>query len=242
MAPHSRLQMAHDIHDHHRDVQGGALRASVFGASDGLVSNTLLILGVAGADVSAATVRVTGIVGLVAGAISMAAGEYVSVSAQRDLVEAELDRERIALAEEPEHETEELAELYIERGLDPEHARSVAEALMVNPDIALQVHAREELGVRPDELGSPWLAAWSSLVAFTVGALLPLLPWFFGSGTAAIVASLLLAVGGATTIGVVLSIQTGQSMPRIVARQVGIAVGAAALTYAIGAAVGVRVN
>jgi len=234
--------MAHDIHDHHRDVQGGALRASVFGASDGLVSNTLLILGVAGADVSAATVRVTGIVGLVAGAISMAAGEYVSVSAQRDLIEAELDRERTALAEEPEHETEELAELYIERGLDPEQAREVAEALMANPEVALQVHAREELGVMPDELGSPWLAAWSSLAAFTAGALLPLLPWFFGSGTAAIVASLLLAVSGATTIGVVLSIQTGQSMPRTVARQVGIAVGAAALTYGIGAAVGVQVN
>lgn len=234
--------MAHDIHDHHRDVQGGALRASVFGASDGLVSNTLLILGVAGADVSAATVRVTGIVGLVAGAISMAAGEYVSVSAQRDLVEAELDRERTALAEEPEHETEELAALYVERGLDPEHARGVAEALMVNPEVALQVHAREELGVRPGELSSPWLAAWSSLIAFTVGALLPLLPWFFSSGTPAVVASLLLAVGGATTIGVVLSIQTGQSMPRTVARQVGIAVGAAALTYGIGAAVGVQVS
>jgi len=234
--------MAHHIHDHHRDVQGGALRASVFGASDGLVSNALLILGVAGADVSASTVRITGIVGLVAGAISMAAGEYVSVSAQRDLVEAELDRERTALAEEPEHETEELAELYVERGLDPEHARSVAEALMSDPEVALQVHAREELGVMPDELGSPWLAAWSSLVSFTAGAFLPLLPWFFSSGPTAIVASLLFAVGGAAAIGIVLSIQTGQSMPRIVGRQVGIAVGAAALTYGIGAAVGVQIN
>ena len=233
--------MAHHIHDHHRDVQGGALRASVFGASDGLVSNVLLIVGVAGADVSAATVRVTGVVGLLAGAISMAAGEYVSVRAQRDLVESELDRERIALADEPEHEIEELADLYVERGLEREQATAVAEALMVDPEIALQVHAREELGVDPDDLSSPWVAAGSSLVAFAVGAFLPLIPWFFGSGTAAIVASMVFAVIGSVAIGIVLAVQTRQSVIKTVGRQVGIAVGAGALTYLVGAAIGGQV-
>ena len=113
------------MHDHHRDVQGGNIRAAVFGASDGLVSNTLLILGVAGADIASSTVRVTGFVGLLAGAVSMAAGEYVSMQAQNELVEAEIKREREAHANEPEHEIEELAELYVERGLDPEQAASI---------------------------------------------------------------------------------------------------------------------
>ncbi|MDG2262574.1 MAG: VIT1/CCC1 transporter family protein [Actinomycetota bacterium] len=234
--------MAHHIHDHHKDVHGGALRASVFGASDGLVSNVLLIIGVAGADVSTSTVRVTGIVGLLAGAISMAAGEYVSVRAQADLVKGELDRERTALAEEPEHETEELAELYVERGLDLEQATAVAQALMANPETALRVHAREELGVDPDDLSSPWVAAFSSLFAFAFGAFLPLIPWFFGSGNVAIWASLCLAFVGAALIGVLLSLQTQQSMWRTVARQVGIAAGAAVITYAIGSAVGVQVS
>jgi len=234
--------MAHHIHDHHKDVHGGARRASVFGASDGLVSNVLLIIGVAGADVSASTVRVTGIVGLLAGAISMAAGEYVSVRAQADLVKGELDRERIALAEEPEHEMEELAELYVERGLEPDQAAEVAAALMANPETALRVHAREELGVDPDDLSSPWVAAFSSLFAFALGAFLPLIPWFFGSGNVAIWSSLCLAIVGAALIGVLLSIQTQQSMWRTVARQVGIAAGAAAITYAIGSAVGVQAS
>ncbi len=234
--------MAHHIHDHHRDVHGGPLRAAVFGASDGLVSNVLLIIGVAGADVSASTVRVTGIVGLLAGAISMAAGEYVSVRAQSDLVLGELDRERKALAEEPEHEMEELAELYVERGLEPDQAAEVAAALMSSPEVALQVHAREELGVDPDELASPWVAAFSSLIAFAAGAFLPLIPWFFGSGNLAIVSSLVLALIGAAMVGVLLATQTRQSMWRTVARQVFIAAAAAAVTYSIGSIVGVQAS
>lgn len=234
--------MAHHIHDHHKDVHGGPLRAAVFGASDGLVSNVLLIIGVAGADASQSTVRLTGIVGLLAGAISMAAGEYVSVRAQRDLVERELDRERIALAEEPEHELDELADLYAERGLDRDQARAVAEALMSTPEVALRVHAREELGIDPDDLASPWTAAFSSLIAFTFGAFLPLAPWFFVDGNGAIAASLVLAFSGAALIGVLLAMQTKQSMFRTVFRQVGIAAGAAVLTYAIGSALGVQAS
>lgn len=218
------------------------MRAAVFGASDGLVSNALLILGVAGADVASETVRVTGFVGLLAGAISMAAGEYVSVQAQREVIEGEIERERIAHLEEPEHEIEELAELYVERGLDPEQAHMVASALMADPNVALEVHTREELGVMPDDLGSAWTAAGSSLVSFSAGALLPLIPWFFASGTLAIVLSLLLAVAGAALVGAVIAAQAGRSAGRIIGRQVTIAVGAAAISYGIGSVVGVQVG
>lgn len=233
--------MAHHIHDHHKDVQGGALRAAVFGASDGLVSNALLILGVAGADVASSTVRVTGFVGLLAGAISMAAGEYVSVQAQREVVESEIERERNAHRDEPEHEIEELAELYVERGLDPEQAHLIASTLMSDPDVALEVHTREELGVMPDELGSAYVAAGSSFLSFSIGALLPLLPWFFTSGQLAIVLSLVLAVAGAAAVGAVIAAQAGRNRPRIIARQVGIAIGAAIVSYSIGSVVGVQV-
>ncbi len=232
----------HHIHDHHQDVNGGPLRAAVFGASDGLVSNVLLIIGVAGADVSQSAVRVTGIVGLLAGAISMAAGEYVSVRAQRDLVEGELERERWALENEPEHEREELAELYVERGLSWAQAEEVVDVLMASPEVALRVHAREEMGIDPDDLSSPWVAAFSSLIAFTLGAFVPLIPWFFAGGNDAILASLVLAVAGAALIGVLLSLQTKQSMVRTVARQVGIAAGAAVVTYSIGSVLGVQVT
>jgi len=233
--------VAHHIHDHHRDVQGGALRAAVFGASDGLVSNALLILGVAGADVSASTVRVTGFVGLLAGAISMAAGEYVSLQAQQELIESEIERERIAHAEEPEHEIEELAELYIERGLTREQAYELATALMADPEVALEVHTKEELGVTLNELPSPWLAAGSSFVSFIVGAAIPLAPWFFASGNLAVVLSLVLAVAGAALIGAILAVQTQRPPLRIITRQVGIAIGAGGLSYLIGSIVGVQI-
>ncbi|HEC10111.1 MAG TPA: hypothetical protein ENI86_11195 [Acidimicrobiales bacterium] len=232
----------HHIHNHHRDVQGGVERAAVFGASDGLVSNVLLILGVAGADSSQGIVRITGLVGLLAGAISMAAGEYVSVKAQNDLVEREIQREREAHASDPEEEIEELAELYMDRGVPEEHAQAVARALMSDPETALAVHTREELGFYPDELASPIKAALFSLVAFSLGALVPLLPWFFGGGDGAIIASLILGVLGAATVGLILAVQTAGSKLRLMARQVGIAIGAGAVTYGIGALVGVQVG
>lgn len=230
------------MHDHHRDVQGGNIRAAVFGASDGLVSNTLLILGVAGADIASSTVRVTGFVGLLAGAVSMAAGEYVSMQAQNELVEAEIKHEREAHANEPEHEIEELAELYVERGLDPEQAASIARSLMSNPDIALEVHTREELGVSPDDLASPMGAASSSFVAFSIGAILPLVPWFFAGGTAAVIASVAIALTSAALVGAILATQTGRSIVRTAARQVAIAAGAALASYFIGKLLGVQVS
>src|SRR5829696_4048049 len=182
MAP---VQAAPPDEGHHRDVTGGAARAAVFGVSDGLVSNLGLILGVAGADPAPSVVRVAGLAGLVAGAISMAAGEYNSVRVQNELFERELELERIELSRNPEGETEELAEVYESRGVPGQRALELAQAMMADPDLALEVHAKEELGFAPSSLASPIRAATSSFACFSVGAVIPLAPWFVGAGTAA---------------------------------------------------------
>lgn len=227
---------------HHRDVQGGTARAAVFGVSDGLVSNVGLILGVAAADPKASTVIVAGVAGLLAGAVSMAAGEYVSVKAEAELVERELDIERQSLAEDPQEETEELASIYIARGLDPEQARDLAGAVMADPDIALEVHAREELGVDPDSVGDPIGAAVSSFGAFTIGAILPLIPWFLTEGWGAVIASVVIGLVAAAAVGAGLAHFTERSKVRTAGRQVLIAGLACAVTYAIGSVVGVAVG
>jgi VIT1/CCC1 family predicted Fe2+/Mn2+ transporter len=226
----------------HRDVQGGWARAAVFGASDGLVSNVALILGVVGASTDAPIVRVAGISGLLAGAFSMAAGEYVSVKAQNELVEREIEVERRSIAEKPEAETNELAAIYEQRGVGPEQARRLAIAIMADPDVALDVHTREELGVAPDGLGSPVAAAWSSFAAFSVGALLPLVPWFFGGGVAAVVASLVLAFLAAAFVGALIARYTERSIFRTALRQVIVAAASCAVTFAIGSAFGTSVS
>ncbi|MEP4649822.1 MAG: VIT1/CCC1 transporter family protein, partial [Ilumatobacter sp.] len=206
------LEHAHD-HDHegeqphrhmvhrHRDVTGGTARATVFGVSDGLVSNVALILGVAAAASTRSSVLVAGVAGLLAGAASMAAGEYVSMKAQSELVERELEIERRSLERQPQAETQELAAIYRNRGLDAARAMEMAEAVMVDPEVALEVHAREELGVDPDETGNPVAAAVSSFVAFAIGALIPLFPWFFAEGNGAIVASAILGLVSAAAVG-----------------------------------------
>lgn len=228
---------AHDDH-HHRDVQGGAARAAVFGVSDGLVSNVALILGIAGADPAPGVVRLAGLVGLISGACSMAAGEYVSVRAQTELLERELDVERREIAQRPEGERRELAAIYRNRGVDPAVAEELATQLMRDPDLALEVHAREELGVDPSSLGSPVQAAVSSFLAFAAGALLPLLPWFFGRGLAAEVASVAVGVAAAAAVGAALAVATERPWPRTVGRQVLVAVLAGSLTYGLGNVVG----
>ena len=228
-----------DHEHHHRDIQGGAARAAVFGVNDGLVSNVALVLGVAGATPGAGVVRLAGLVGLIGGAVSMAAGEYVSMRAQSELLERELEIERIELRRNPDHETAELAELYRSRGMGHDEARSLASHLMRDPDLALQTHAREELGIDPDELGSPWKAAGSSLAAFSLGAVVPLAPWFVGSGTAAVVASVVLALAAALAVGAALAHFTGRSAVRSSLRQAGIAAFAAAVTWVLGGLVGV---
>jgi VIT1/CCC1 family predicted Fe2+/Mn2+ transporter len=224
---------------HHRDIQGGAMRAAVFGVSDGLVSNMGLILGVAGADPQPAVVRLAGLAGLIAGAISMAAGEYNSMQVQSELLLRELRIEARELWRRPEHETRELADIYEQRGLPPDQARDVAEALMSDPEIALEAHAREELGIDPERLGSPPAAAASSFVSFAIGALVPLIPWFVTSGTAAKLASLVLGVVAAVVVGWLIGRSTERPIARAVTRQVVFTVVPALITFAIGSALGV---
>lgn len=226
---------------HHRDVKGGAARAAVFGVSDGLVSNVGLILGVAGADVSSGVVRVTGLAGLVAGAISMAAGEYNSMRVQAELLERELEFERQQLRRNPHVETVELAQIYQSRGMDADKAREMAAAMMADEDLALQAHAREELGIDPGDLGSPIGAAVSSFLAFALGAVVPLVPWFIGGGDAATVASLLLALVTAVVVGAVTARLIERPVVRVAGRQLLFTIVPAAITYAIGSAVGVGV-
>jgi vacuolar iron transporter family protein len=214
----------------------------VFGISDGLVTNVSLILGVAGAHPGGSVVRLTGLAGLVAGAFSMAAGEYVSMQAQRELLQRELEVERQALSKSPDTERRELTAIYESRGLEPALAQELAGEMMRDPDLALETHAREELGINPARLGSPLQAAVSSFVMFALGALLPLLPWLFGSGSAAILASVVIGAVAALAVGAALGIFTGRSPVRSALRQLGLAALAAGATYAVGRLVGATVG
>jgi VIT1/CCC1 family predicted Fe2+/Mn2+ transporter len=224
---------------HHRNIQGGAARAAVFGVSDGLVSNIALVLGMAGANPAPGLVRLAGLVGLLGGAFSMAAGEYVSMKAQSELLQRELDLERIEIARRPENERRELAQIYRSRGVEPSAADRLATEMMADPELALQTHAREELGIDPDDLGSPMQAAVSSFLSFSVGALVPLLPWLFAGGTGATVASLVLALATAAIVGIIVSRFTERHRLATVLRQLAFTAIPAAITYAIGSALGV---
>jgi vacuolar iron transporter family protein len=231
---------AHYDH-HHRSVASGGPRAAVFGASDGLVSNVALILGMAAADPSASVVRLAGIAGLIAGAVSMAAGEYISMKAQAELFEHELAVERGALQANPGLETLELAKIYQSRGIDAAQAMELAEVMMKDPAIALEVHAREELGIDPHDLGSPIVAGAWSFAAFATGAVLPLLPWFVLEGAAAVLAAVALGLLGALVLGGLVGLTSGRSVVRGALRQAAVAAAAAAITYGIGSAVGISV-
>ncbi|MFA5564758.1 MAG: VIT1/CCC1 transporter family protein [Acidimicrobiia bacterium] len=236
--PLEAVSRAAHYNHRHRSVSSGGLRAAIFGASDGLVSNAALILGVAAATPGSEVVRLAGIAGLIAGAVSMAAGEYISMRAQSELYEFELETERQALAANPELETLELIKIYQERGVSLNLATRMAEAMMADPEVALEAHAREELGIDPQELGSPVMAASSSFVAFAVGAILPLIPWFFGGGSVAVVVSLVLATLGALVLGGVVGYMSGRSVPFAALRQLVIASLATTVTVAVGALVG----
>lgn len=225
----------------HREVRGGSARAAVFGISDGLVSNVGLILGVAGAAVSPGVVRVAGLAGLVAGAISMAAGEYNSMRVQAELLERELAVERRHLAADPDAETLLLTRIYEAKGMDTDTAEEAARQLMADPVRALEEHAKEELGIDPSALGSPTGAALSSLVSFSVGAVVPLVPWFFTRGTAAILASLVVSVLAAAVVGVAVARFAERPAWFAVGRQVLFTLVPALITYAIGSAIGVTV-
>jgi len=227
---------------HHRNLRGGAARAAVFGVQDGLVTNVGLILGVAGADPGRGFVRLAGLAGLIAGAVSMAAGEYNSMQVQRELIERELDLERKSLEVFPHVETVELAQIYQSKGMDPDQARQMAEQMMRDPERALEVHALEELGISPEGMGSPVAAASSSFVAFSVGALVPLLPWFVIGHGGAIVASLVLAAVAAVVVGMAVAKGTTRQVPRTVLRQLSFTIVPAMITFLIGRLVGVNVG
>ncbi|MCX4727190.1 VIT1/CCC1 transporter family protein [Streptomyces sp. NBC_01306] len=240
MENEAALHEAHRDNHTHRDVNGGWLRPAVFGAMDGLVSNLALMTGVAGGDVSHRTIVITGLVGLAAGAFSMAAGEYTSVASQRELVQAELEVERRELRKHPLDEMKELAALYVSRGVEPRLAAEVAEQLSRDPEQALEIHAREELGIDPDDLPSPLVAALSSFGAFALGALLPLLPYLLGA--TALWLALLLALIGLFGCGAVVARVTARSWWYSGLRQLALGGAAAGITYALGALFGTAVG
>lgn len=225
-----------EIHHRHRDVTGGWLRPAVFGAMDGLVSNLGLISGVAGSSAAASTIAITGMAGLAAGAFSMAAGEYTSVAAQRELALAELAVERRELSRHPEDELTELTGVFVAQGVEPELARRAAEQLSADPERALAMHARMELGLTPDSLPSPVVAAASSFGSFAVGALVPVLPYLLGATT--LWPALLLALLGLFGCGALVSRVTVRSWWYTGARQLLLGATAAALTYGLGALLG----
>jgi VIT1/CCC1 family predicted Fe2+/Mn2+ transporter len=226
----------------HRDVQGSGARAAVLGAGDGLLTNVSLVLGVAGAHVPAATVRLAGIAGLLAGAFSMAAGELVSVRAAEELVAREVAVERDEIEDDPRGEERELQRMYERRGLSGAKAARVAAILMSDPDIALDAHVGLELGVEPHQRGSARQAAMASFVSFAAGAIIPLLPWFLTSGVAAIAASIVLGAGAALALGAAIGAVTGAGRARTALRQLTAAVIAASVTYGIGSLFGVRAS
>jgi len=220
----------------HRDVSGGWLRPTVFGAVDGLVTNASLIAGLGGGGVSSHDVILTGVAALVAGAFSMGTGEYISVTNQNELVQSEVATERTMHARFPDAEQAELADTFVGYGADPDTAARMAAAVSRDPDTALRVHTREELGIDPFELPSPIFAGLSSLVAFSAGALIPLLPYLIGLSYLA--ASLGLAAVALLTGGMVVGSLTGRPLVRSGLRQLGLGGVAVVVTFAVGSLIG----
>ena len=240
--PHGMPLKRDDIGKRHQNgAAGNALRAGVFGVNDGLVSNAALIYGVAGASAEPSVIVLTGVAGLLAGAFSMAAGEYVSVRSQREMFEYQIGLERDELDKYPDEEAAELALIYAAKGMDPAEARRLADTLMQDPERALDTLAREELGLNPDELGSPWVAAISSFAAFTAGAALPLLPFLFGHGEA-LGLSIALTALGLFAVGASMSLFTGRHAVLSGLRMLGIGGAAGLATYFIGAWLGVTLG
>ena len=225
---------------HHGDVSGGWLRAAVFGAMDGLVSNTALVAGVAGGGAAPRTIVLSGVAGLIAGAISMALGEYTSVRTQNEQLDLEVAKERRELERNPAGELAELAQMYRARGLDPELADQVAAQLTRDPATALQEHVTAELGVSPGERPSPYVAASSSLLTFALGAAFPLLPYLVG--VPLLWVALLSGGIGLVVAGALSSRFTPRPWWYAGLRQLLFGVAAAAITYLIGTAIGVTVS
>jgi vacuolar iron transporter family protein len=232
-----------ELHGGHRSVSGGLARAAVFGVNDGLVSNVSLILGFAGSGVDSSIVRLAGLAGAIAGAISMAAGEWISISAQNEMVQREVAVERRELVHNKSAETDELASMYETHGISPDTARAAAEDVMMSPETALRVHTREELGVDLTELPSPFKAAVISFFCFVLGAMLPVLPWLTGAeGFAPAATSVAIGVVAAAFVGAAIGRFAERPIGKSILRQVAIVLVACAVTYAIGEAVGVNLS
>ncbi len=234
-------QRPHHKKHHHLDIQGGTARAAVFGVSDGLVSNVALILGFAGASADPSNVQLASIAGLIAGACSMAAGEYISMRAQVEIAEREIERERKSISEHPKIEQAELAEQLTALGVDREFARHVAADIHRDEEKALVVHVRQELGTDIEPEGSPWGAAIASFVTFSIGAAIPAVPWFVLDTGAALGATILLSSLAALTVGWLLARFTLRSHLWSALRQLLIAAGTAGATYLVGLLFGVSV-
>jgi VIT1/CCC1 family predicted Fe2+/Mn2+ transporter len=226
----------------HRTGYSGGLRAAVFGANDGLLSNFSLVMGVSGAAVQTKYVLLTGVAGLLAGAFSMAAGEYVSVRSQRELYEEQIALEQQELEMSPAEEKEELALIYQAKGIPGDEAERLADQILSNPETAINTLAREELGLDPGALGSPWTAALSSFVSFAIGAAIPVLPFFLLNGSAVLIVSAGLCGLALFAVGGLIAVFTGRSVVYSGFRMLGIGALAAGLTYAIGRLLGVSVS
>ncbi len=228
----------------HRAGNSGTVRAAIFGVSDGLVSNAALVMGIAGATSASGQsgfIVLAGVAGLLAGAFSMAAGEYVSMRSQTELLERQIELERAELEAMPEEEEAEIAAIYRARGFPDDEAKAIATRLMADPAIALETLVREELGLDPEELGSPWGAAISSFIAFAVGAFIPLLPFILLTGFTALAVSIALTAVALFSVGAAVSLLTGKSAIYTGLRQLAIGAAAAAITYAVGSLIGVNV-
>ncbi|MGE5565318.1 MAG: VIT1/CCC1 transporter family protein [Parcubacteria group bacterium] len=231
------------IEGRHRSGGGNALRAAVLGANDGLVSNLCLVMGVAGAAASERVVLLTGLAGLVAGACSMAMGEWLSVNSSRELYQSQIAAEAEELAQSPDEEKAELALIYQAKGLDEAQAKALADRLLSDTTTALETLTREELGIDPKELGgSPWTAAGSSFVLFAIGAIFPIVPYFFLKSQTAFVSSLVLSGVALAAIGAGTSLFTGRGAVFSAIRQLLIGLAAAAVTYGAGALVGASLS
>lgn len=238
----AKNSLEHEGHPDHRALAGGSARAGVFGFSDGLVSNVSLIIGFAAGGVDSSVVRLAGIAAAVAGAASMAAGEWVSISAQNELVEREMALELRELKIHPEAETSELAAMYRQHGMSRDQAAASAKEVMRDPERAVIVHAREEFGLDAGNLPNPIQIAFISLVTFLAGAMLPVVPWIFSGGDSARYASVIVAVIAAAVAGYAIGQQAERSKISSAVRQVAIMLLAVGVTYTIGRLVGVTIN
>jgi VIT1/CCC1 family predicted Fe2+/Mn2+ transporter len=240
---HPRPVSVDETEARHRGVQSGQnLRAAVFGVNDGLISNCSLILGVAGATSGSTVIVLSGVAGLLAGAFSMAAGEYISMRSQREMYEYQIGLERKELAQYPDEEAEELALIYTARGLAREEAVALAKSSLADPESALDTLAREELGLNPDELGSPWGAAIASFASFAIGALVPLLPYLVLARGPALYTSIGITGAALFGVGAIISLFTGRSAVRDGLRMLAIGGAAGALTYGFGSLLGVSLS